>query len=148
MPEKLPNINLLPRYERQQSGPFILFILFLSVILLAFILLGTFYFTTKSKLTKAEKVLEERIEERAEVEEELEALRQEPDTTLAHAVEFVEAYNLKTSSLLAEITDSLPEESYLKEYAYQARVVTLVTHFERLDRVTEYTRDLTLSDYL
>src|SRR5690625_5956689 len=54
MPERLPDINLLPTYERRGEGAPIVFYLFFFITIPSFILIGVFYFIYKTKLETAE----------------------------------------------------------------------------------------------
>lgn len=147
MPEGLPDINLLPKYERQSPGTFYVFITMIIIILLSFILLGFFYFTTKNKLQTKEAEYEELS---LEVEE-LQAQVQQHETggtSLEQAVAFVENYNFPTSNFITELNDLLPEHSYLSEYEYGNQVTEVFAHFEKFDTVANYTTELTTSDYI
>jgi|SRR5690625_3571851 len=147
MPDRLPDVNLLPKYERQSAGAFYLFLAIIILTLLAYGFIGVYYFTTKSKLTNAEATY-------TELSEKADGLRAQVDeletggTGLAQAVTFAENYNIPTSILIEELNEYLPERGYLSEYSYSNQVAEVTTHFEALDVVAGYTTDLLTSDYI
>ncbi|QGS69020.1 hypothetical protein CV093_13245 [Oceanobacillus sp. 143] len=59
-----PEVNLLPKYERYNNVPFILFIIGLVVCLLLSGTLICFYVTTNGELTKAEANVSQLTEEK------------------------------------------------------------------------------------
>lgn len=147
MPERLRDINLLPKYERESSSLFYLFIALLLITLLSYVMISFYYFTTKSKLANAELEYAELNEKVELLQTQLNELETE-EGNLDRAVAFVENYNIPTSILIDELVELLPDHSYLKEYRYQTREVNLETHFELLDDTALYTTNLLTSNYI
>lgn len=148
MPEGLPNVNLLPQYERERSSNYIFFLIFIIVILLAYIFLGVYYFTTKGKLEAVSAEVQQLTEERNQLEIKVAELETDGSSSLEQAVSFVEQYELPTSELIVELDNILPDHSYLMEYAYDAHVTKVNAHFETLDTLAEYTSSLLASDFI
>lgn len=148
MPEELPDINLLPKYERQSSSTFYLIIAMLIIILVSFILLGFYYFSIKNKVQTAEAEYEEISLKVEELEAQVQQLEVGGTSTLDQAVGFIENHNIPTSMFITELNDLLPEHSYLSEYEYANQVAKVFAHFEQLDTVANYTTELTTSDYM
>lgn len=147
MSDRLPDINLLPKYERERVSVFYLFIALTLITLLSYVLIGFFYFSTKSKLDNAEAEYTE-LDETARV---LRAQLEETETNkgnLDKAVVFADNFNIPTSFLVDELVNLLPEFSYLSEYQYRGREVDLKTHFEVLDDTANYTSNLLTSNFI
>ena len=147
MPEGLPDINLLPKIERDRSSKNLLILTVIALIFISYIFIGFYYFYTKKHL---EAVNEEHSTLHEEVNlktEELEQL-QSGSSSLAQAITFVEQYEIPTSSFITELDYLLPEHSYLNGYEYNNRSTNITVSFETLDKVAEYTTKLTNSDYI
>src|SRR5699024_9064572 len=123
--------------------------MFTGLIIISFILIGYLYFSTNSKLTKAEK-------ESVALQDDRDLLRIKVDNLQASetpsnyedAVAFAEYYQIPTSSLISELNRLLADNSYLSSYNYSTEAVVLETHFETLDMAADYTTRLTASDYI
>lgn len=148
MPERLPEINLLPRYERRSERSYTLFVLFTVFVFLSFILLGVFYFITNSKLATAEDVYDQLNNEAEILQSELDQLEIGDGPSLADAVAFVEQQIIETSAFITQLDDLLPGESYLSNYEYGSQVTSINAHFLELNTVANYTTQLTESDYI
>lgn len=147
MPERLPNINLLPEFRRDSNIQPIIFYLFLALILLSFILIGYFYFTTKSKLEAAQSEVQTLTEQRDTLFAEKTELETDQGSAYEQAVKFAERYAIPTSQLLVELDRLLPDDSYLSGYEYNTSELLVTTHFETLDTVAQYTTNLLNSSY-
>lgn len=141
MTHKIPKINLLPEYEKERKSVFYLFIALTVITFIAYGMTIYFYFSTKSSLKDLDveySQLEDRVSLlRSQVEQ------AETDSgSLEQAVAVVEDNNILTSILINNLTQLLPDHSYLSNYRYQSREVKLVTQFETLDTVALYTTNL------
>lgn len=149
MPNQLPEINLLPEVREESRLHLIIFYMFIGLIILSFILIGYLYFSTNSKLTKAEKESVALQDDRDLLQIKVDNLEaSETSTNYEDAVAFAEYYQMPTSSLINELNRLLDDNSYLSSYNYSTEAVDLVTHFETLDMAADYTTRLTASDYI
>lgn len=148
MPHRLPDINLLPKYERQSPHLFYFFIFMMIIILIAYALLGVYYFTTKSKMKTTEAKYEELTAEVDALYLQVNENKTDDNTSIDQAVTYVENFDIPTSTFIVEINDLLPEQGYLSEYAYSNKIADVVAHFETLDSVANYTSQLITSGYL
>lgn len=147
MPEGLPDINLLPKYERESSNLFYIFIAIIVIVLLSYLFIGVYFFTTKSKIESAKTEYDQLSEKVDELQAEVNQLEM-GGTSLAEAVSFVDNHNIPTSAFIEELTDLLPDHSYLSEYEYGSQVAEVTAHFETLDTVAGYTTNLITSDLI
>jgi len=148
MPEGLPDINLLPKYERQSSKSFIIFIILIIIMIILFLFFGASYFITKSKLHSVETTYNELSKEVDELHEELKMVDEDESSSFDEAVLFVENHAIPTSIFITELDDLLPDYSYLSEYQYANQEAEVIAHFETLDTVAAYTTELTTSPYV
>lgn len=148
MPERLPDINLLPKYERQSSSHYYLFIVMIVLAMLSYVIIGYLYFSSKSKLKTAEAEYTELAAKADELRLEIDQLEAGGVATLEQAVTFVESKNILTSAFITEINDLLPVESYLSEYEYGNQNAKVTAHLETLDKVANYSNELSNSTYV
>src|SRR5690625_3980138 len=147
MPQELPDINLLPKYEGQASSKNMLLVIFIALILISYIVIGIFYFITKSKLEAVNEEHTHIDEQVSELSVELQQL-ETGGSSLEQAYSFVEYYEIPTSHFIEELDFLLPSNSYLSSYEYNNGETNISVHFETLDKVAEYTSELTNLDYI
>lgn len=146
MPERVPDINLLPKFKRGETRLYILFIVLLIVTIISYLIIGYFYFSTRGKLSDVTKEYEQ-LEEEAEVLRTQVAQLETDDYDLERSITFVENHELQTSYVIEELIDLLPDDSYLIDYSYSSDETGIVTHFETLDTLSDYTSKLLNSNY-
>jgi len=142
MPERLPDINLLPTYERRGEGAPIVFYLFFFITIASFILIGVFYFIYKNNLETAETEYDTLQAEEESLEAELASLDIAEGESHRSAVEFVENQIYETSELITRLDDLLPRDSYLNHYTYRTDETSISAHFDSLETVAAYTTEL------
>lgn len=147
MPEGLPNINLLPEFERDSSRKNMLLLVLIGFIFISYIVIAFFYFYTKTNLESVNLEHTEISEEVTLKTTELEEL-EAGSSSIEQAISFVENYEIPTSSFITELDFLLPNHSYLSEYDYRNGDTSVTVSFETLDKVAEYTTNLTNSDYI
>ena len=148
MPDRLPEINLLPEVRHESAAQAILLFVFVGLVIISFIVMGFLYFSTNSKLSSAQTKSNELSDERDTLLIQKASLETDEDSHYEQAVNFAEYYAVPTSTLITELNRLLPEKSYLSEYAYSNAQVNIVTHFETLDTAANYTSKLINSEYL
>lgn len=148
MPGRLPEINLLPEFRRDNHIQSFFFYLFVVLILLSFVVIGYFYFTTNSKLETLSQQSSELSEQRDLLAAQKAELESDKGSAYEQAVTFVQNYAVPTSTLIVELNDLLPDNSYLSHYEYSSSEVKIKSQFETLDSVAQYTTLLTNSNLL
>src|SRR5690625_4516813 len=116
MPDRLPEINLLPDYRREGSAPSILFFIFVALIIIAFIVMGHLYSMTQSNLDRGTSEENQLTDKTDSLELQKATLETDDDSRYEQAVAFAQNYAIPTSVLISEIDHLLPDESYLREY--------------------------------
>src|SRR5690625_3985402 len=112
----LPEVNLLPEYERQHSIIPIIFAILTIIVLIGYLLLGFYYFKTKNDLQTVATKTSQVSDEIEILKLESEKLATEETSSIEQAVAFAENYTIPTSELIVEINNLLPDHGYLKEY--------------------------------
>lgn len=148
MPDRLPEINLLPEVRQESSLQAMLFLIFVALIVVSFIVMGYLYFSTNSKLSSAQSETSELSDERDTLLIRKASLEADEGSAYEQAVSFAEHYAIPTSYLITELNRLLPDDSYLQDYSYSNSEVKIVSHFETLDTLANYTTKLTNSEYI
>ena len=145
----LPDINLLPEYERENSLLYILFWIGLIISFILFGVLGYFYFTEKNSMKETDSLLQELYDEKSQLEEQLAALTTEEETdSIVNAATFVENHLIPTSAFIDELITMLPENGYLSNYNYTYQSVDIETQFETMGEAADYVSALLASNYV
>ncbi|MFD1066568.1 hypothetical protein [Oceanobacillus locisalsi] len=144
----LPEVDLLPKYERGESILFKVFIAGLILCVLLFAVLGYFYFSTKATLADTEESVNALTQERDILSAEINNLESEQTTAFDQAIVFVENYDSPTSLFVDAFITLLPENGYVREYAYDYDSVTVETEFETMSDASAYIGHLNDSAYM
>lgn len=145
----LPDINLLPEYERENSFLYILFWIGLIISFILFGVLGYFYFTEKNSMKETDSLLQELYDEKSQLEEQLAALTTEEETdSIVNAATFIENHLIPTSAFIDELITMLPENGYLSNYNYTYQSVDIETQFETMGEAADYVSALLASNYV
>lgn len=147
MPERLPDINLLPKFERESYTKNLIILILIALIIISYILIGFYYFYTKKQLETLNENYSNLNEEVHLKTTELEQL-QSGSSLLEQAISFVENFQIPTSIFITELDNLLPDNSYLSEYQYNNGSTNITVNFESLDKVAQYTTSLTNSNYI
>lgn len=148
MPDRLPEINLLPDFRHESRTQSIFFFIFVALVIISFIFMGYLYFSTKSKLQSTTSEANELTEQRDLLTAQKNELEADKGSAYEQAVNFAENYAIPTSILITELNRLLPDDSYLSDYDYSSSVVKVVSHFETLDDVAGYTTKLVNSEFI
>lgn len=143
-----PDINLLPKYERQSSFISIIFISAFVIWLLINALLIYQYVSTKSSLKQVNTQVEQLTEKKTNLEQEVAAMQSVERASLASAVEYAESVTFPTSRLIDNLINSLPEHAYFSNYDYNEGEIKIQSQFETMDVAADYVAKLVASDFI
>ena len=144
----LPEVNLLPKYERTESVLYNVFIVGVILLILLAGILSYFYFTTKSELSKVEERVESLSHEKELLEASIAGMQKVETTNFEDIVAYVDSFATPTSILVDELIALLPEHGYLSALTYDFNSVQIETQFETLPDSSTYVADLLESVYL
>lgn len=143
----IPDINLLPKVDKRQSNPNVLYILLAVIALLGLAFLVWQFFSAKIEITSLESKEESLIAQRDEIQMQLELLTNDSTGSLEQSVEFVELVSYPVTPLINETKRLQPPNSYLREYSFEAEGVTMIVDFETLTEISSYVSRLNSSQY-
>ncbi|MGE7665092.1 PilN domain-containing protein [Ureibacillus composti] len=143
----IPDINLIPNLDKDDSGSKILYLILSIAALLLLSLLAWQYFHAHAEivtLTKEQTALQA---QRDELKSQLDGMNPTTQGSLQQSVEFVELVSYPVTPLIDEIQMLQPDHSYLRSYSFDAESVSITVDFETLNDVAEYISRLTNSAY-
>src|SRR5690625_1471160 len=144
----LPEINLLPKYQRHSSLSYILFLIGMIVSVILFVTLAIFYFNYNGKLNEAEKQFNRLEQEKEILEQQLASLEANQEETLEGAVRFAKQFVLPASPLIDEFVMQLPQDSYLTSYDYNYGSVQIQSQHANKSDVATYVNNLVTSEFM
>lgn len=142
----IPDINLLPKYDKRQSTSKNLFIILTAVMLLLVIFFAFQYFQFRAEIAKLQDEEEQVIAERNRLQEELDNMTVNTGS-LKQSVEYVERISYPVSPIIDETVRLQPEHSYLREYAFEEEAAEVAMDFETLSDISDYLTQLSNSPF-
>lgn len=142
-----PNINLMPRIEKQKSN-FQFFYIVISILMLVAITVMTWlFFTAREDLNQLQVQGQALQTELTAAQVELAAKQSTTASTITESLAFVERVSYAVSPLIDEINGLLPKYTYLINYAFTETGVQINVDFESLAVVSQYVERLNNSPY-
>lgn len=141
----IPDINLLPKSEKESSSSNLIYVLLTIVTLLALTFFAWQYFAARSEVIVLENEETNLKSQRDQLQAELNSLTVAEGGSLEESVTFVEAVSYPVSPLIDETQRLLSKNSYLRDYEFSAEVVRISVDFETLHDASVYVSRLTKS---
>lgn len=141
----IPNINLLPKAEKQRSAVYKLFVPLLFIWLILSSIVVYEYVNTKNNLKQADLTITQLNLEKDALQAQIVNKRQQASDSLHQSLSFIEQLTLPTSTIIENLFEHLPDHSYLTQYEYNNGQVSVQTQFESLDVVAGYISELNAS---
>lgn len=143
----VPEINLLPKMERQKSNSILIIaiglILFITVILLFFIQ----YFSIKGDIETLTAEETYSVAEREELTQLVKDINMSGQGNLQTSVSFAESVSKPVSPLLIEVNALLEEHTYLREYEFTNQSINITIDVETMMSMSKFVDKLLVSEY-
>ncbi|MBM7608816.1 Tfp pilus assembly protein PilN [Lysinibacillus composti] len=143
----IPDINLIPNLDKDDSGSKIVYLIISIAALLLLSLLAWQYFQARADiviLTKEQTALQS---QRDDLKSQLDGMNSTTQGSLEQSVDFVELVSYPVTPLIDEIQMLQTNHSYLRSYSFDAESVSITVDFETLNDVADYISSLTNSSY-
>lgn len=143
-----PNINLLPKIQKEKSDSGVLYIALGAITVLALAFMAWQYFSARAQLSDL-------TAQESTLQQEVTQLQAEYDTLVANqnkgslesSVTFVERVSYAVTPLIDEMQKLLSDNTYLRSYQFSASTVSISVDFETLNSVADYVKRLENSQY-
>ncbi|WP_404427816.1 PilN domain-containing protein [Ureibacillus chungkukjangi] len=143
----IPDINLIPKVERNQQGSKLLYILMSIVALLLLSLFLWQYFGARAQITELQAEEANLITQRDQLLSDVNTSQSVNQGSLEQSLRFVETVSYPVSPLMDEIQGLQPSNSYLRNYTFNPGSVSISVDFETLSDVATYVSRLSNSSY-
>lgn len=143
----IPNINLMPKIEKGEASLNIAFYVVGIVSLITLGLLIWTFFSAKSEIASTTPERDSLLAARDGLQAELTSYQTLSQGSLEESVAFVERVSYPVSPIIIETRNLLPEDTYLRSYAFSELGVQVVVDFETLNAVSNYVSELQKSPY-
>lgn len=144
----IPDINLIPKLEKEQSAPTLLYWILggVAVLALAFFVWQYIGATNSINSLKAEEssLQQERDQLFAKLEELNTSANQD---SIEELVKYIDLISYPVLPLINEIEGLQPNNAYLREYYFGVEEINISVDFETLSEVSKYVTRLNNSDY-
>lgn len=143
----IPDINLIPKVERNQQGSKLLYILMSIVALLLLSLFLWQYFGARAQITELQAEEANLITQRDQLLSDVNMSQTVNQGSLEQSLRFVETVSYPVSPLMDEIQGLQPDNSYLRNYTFNPGSISISVDFETLSDVATYVSRLSNSSY-
>lgn len=143
----IPNINLMPKIEKDPTSLKFAFILVGILSMLTIIILTLLYFGAKDEIADATSTRDTLIATRDELQMNVSSLDTQNQGSLQESVTFVERVSYQVTPIINETKNLLPANTYLRSYEFSTTGVALIVDLETLNAVSVYVSNLKKSPY-
>ncbi|PYF02861.1 PilN domain-containing protein [Ureibacillus chungkukjangi] len=143
----IPDINLIPRLERNQQGSRLLYSLLAIITLLVLSLFVWQYFSANAEIADLQSKEANLMAQRDQLAADLTNLQPSSQGSLEQSLQFIERVSYPISPLMDEIQALQPSNSYLRNYNFSPESVSISIDFETLSDVSTYVSRLSNSSY-
>ena len=142
----VPEINLLPQFERRKSSKLLVNIGAIVIGLLLLFLCIQFI-TLKKEIKELEAEETQLVVERDLLSAEVSTVNTEEQGTHSTAVTFVESVSYPVSPLIDEIYGLIEANTYLRSYQFDETGILLSADFETMNEISSFIESLINSAY-
>ncbi|KGR91255.1 hypothetical protein CD30_07390 [Ureibacillus massiliensis 4400831 = CIP 108448 = CCUG 49529] len=143
----IPDINLIPKLEKQQTTPLWIYIMVGIISVLALAILSWQYFSAIGAVSSLESEKEILQQQRDQLQAKLTELNSTQQGSIEETIEYVDMISYPVLPLITEIEALQPNNAYLRQYSFGVESVTITVDFETLNDVSEYVSRLSNSPY-
>lgn len=144
----IPDINLIPsHYEKEESGSKTFYILLTAIFVFVLLIFLWMYFSARSDIKALESEESTLIQQRDNLQTELNVLKDANAGSLEQSVQFVESVSYPVSPIIDELQKLQPEHARFREYSFSEENVTIRFDIETLNEVAQFVSRLNSSPY-
>lgn len=142
----VPEINLLPQFEKRKSSSLLVIISAIAIGLLL-VLLCFQFFTLKKDIKSLESEETQLVEKRDLLSAEVSTIDNGDQGSHSSSVAFVESVSYPVSPLIDEIYSLIESNSYLRSYQFGEAGILLSVDFETMNEISSFIERLLNSAY-
>ncbi|CAM5182860.1 Tfp pilus assembly protein PilN OS=Ureibacillus acetophenoni OX=614649 GN=SAMN05877842_10472 PE=4 SV=1 [Ureibacillus acetophenoni] len=143
----IPDINLLPKLEKQQTTSKLFYLILAAATLLALAFFAWQYFSASSSISSLQAQEANLIQHRDQLQMGLTDMTANQQTSFEDTVEYLDVISYPVLPLINEIEKLKMNNSYLRNYSFGVDTVTISMDFETLSDISKYLNRLKNSAY-
>ncbi|MEO4053313.1 PilN domain-containing protein [Solibacillus sp. CAU 1738] len=143
----IPDINLLPKLDKRETGSKLLYSLIGIATVMVLSLFVWQYFEAKNELATLTTEQQALQQQKEQLQSEYDVLVNASKGSLEESVAFVERVSYPVSPLMDETQNLLPKHAYLRNYSFAEKSTTISVDFETLNEISSYVNRLEQSAY-
>lgn len=143
----IPDINLIPKLEKEQNTSKWVYILLGAIALLVLSFLIWQYFSARIAIASLQPEETALIQQRDQLNASLEELTLSQQDSFDVTIEYIDLISYAVLPLINEIENLQPNFAYLRQYSFGTKSVSIVVDFETLSDVSDYVSRLENSPF-
>lgn len=143
----IPDINLLPKLEKQQTTSKLFYLILAAATILALAFFAWQYFSATSSISALQAQEANLQQHRDQLQMDLTDMSANQQTSFEDTVDYIDLISYPILPLIGEIEGLQPNNSYLRNYSFGVDTVTITVDFETLSDVSNYLSRLKNSAY-
>ncbi|KGR79642.1 PilN domain-containing protein [Ureibacillus manganicus] len=143
----IPDINLIPKLEREQTTSKLVYIILGALTLVALAFFAWQYFSANSSITALQAEQANLQLQRDQLLAKQTELTNTQTNSIDEIIEYVEIISYPVLPLIQEIETLQPNNAYLRSYSFGVDTVSISVDFETLNDVSQYISRLTNSEF-
>lgn len=143
----IPDINLIPKLEKEQSTSKVVYIVLGVLVVLALAFLAWQYIGANSQISSLQSQQTTLQQQRDLLEVELTNLNTVNVNSIEETVEYVDIVSYPVLPLIIEIEGLQPNNSYLRQYSFGVDSVSITIDLETLSDVSDFVSRISNSKF-
>lgn len=143
----IPDINLIPKLEKEQSTSKVVYIVLGVLVVLALAFLAWQYIGANSQISSLQSQQTTLQQQRDLLEVELTNLNSVNVNSIEETVEYVDIVSYPVLPLIIEIEGLQPNNSYLRQYSFGVDSVSITIDLETLSDVSDFVSRISNSKF-
>ena len=143
----IPDINLIPKLEKEQSAPKILYLILGLVAILALIFLVWQYIGASKSISSLKSEEVSLQQQRDQLNDKVTELNTTNQDSIEDTIAYIDLISYPVLPLINEIEGLQTSNAHLREYSFGVEEVTVAVDFETMSDVSKYVTRLTNSEY-
>lgn len=143
----IPDINLIPKLDKEQNTSKWVYILVGAITLLVLSFLIWQYFSARISIAALQPEETALIQKRDQLNADLAELTSSQTDSIDETIEYIDLISYPVLPLINEIENLQPNFAYLRQYSFGTDSVSVVIDFETLSDVSDYVSRLENSDF-
>nr|WP_106784526.1 hypothetical protein [Lysinibacillus timonensis] len=143
----IPDINLIPKLEKEQSTSRVVYIILGVIVVVALGILAWQYMSANNQIASLQSQQTTLQQQRDLLQADLTNLNSVNVTSIEETVEYIDLVSYPVLPLIMEIEGLQPNNSYLRQYSFGVDSISITMDFETLSDVSDFVSRISNSEF-